>query len=896
MDTITLLKTKGGLPLTKRFTADGEESYGGSKHYSVHPHPVSDLDDMRGILEKLTAQRDVAFIRGTPVADLDLEYAQRVEANFESRPQHLLALDIDSAETTADPLFDTESACVEWIAKHLPEPFHDTSFIYQMTSSAGIKPGLRARIWFWLSQPRSSIELKPWAQCLAADKASCLDASLFDAVKLHYTAAPIFEGRPDPFQYGRINMYRGLFDTVDGFTPVDTGVRSLPMAGRLDPLLLVARPVDKPVEVIKAYLEEGTEAGILDPDDYEDWVTVGRCLHHQFRGDHEGWEIWDEWSGLSGKYAGMDETVYRWRSFDTPEKRGKRPQTFATIIARVQEAAVVVDELAIYNAKVSEAATEADVYQLLSEFSGSSITRNALIARGVERLKELFGGSVIVQKGMVEKEVKSLRDQKAKELLADVENELATIAAENLTGSLHHVKFFGGQFWAFLDGVWRRVDESAIRRSIHDALKTDPYDDPELKRLQDQAKRSGRGTSTTVAAAAATLAHKTGEDGHADPLDLMCRRYPSRSVVNCNNGEVWIDDNGRIDFYEHDADHHLTHKIDVDYDPTAEAPIWDRALKTAFKNAEDPEGMVRHLEEIFGYMVQTRRDVEAVWVMFYGPTGDNGKSQIAGVLSRLLNQAVSNKSLDDLDRSQHSTSDLVGKLALVDDDYTADKVLQDGWLKKLSEDKLLTANPKHKDEFQFRSRVITIQLTNQWPKCRTFDGGIRRRAQIFPFTYKIPQEDQIKGLANLIVEQEAAGVLNRLIAGWQRVLKRGRRFDMPADCQRALREWVTDSADAAAFLTEFIEPVGIKDATLRIKDEVYEQYQYWANSHGYRPLGPRKFGNQVRDLASQFGLICEEHRKTGETNGHLYLLGARFRTKPKEAEFKSGFGVKTKGV
>ena len=204
MDTLTLLKTKGGLPLTKKFTPQGDESYGGSKHYSVHSASVADLTDVAALLTKLADKKDMAFIRGSLIDANKKDSVTRDGTNFRFRPQHMLALDVDSADTQHDALFDTEAACIEWIQTYLPESFHNASFVYQLTSSAGIKPGLRARLWFWLETPRSSADLKPWAQTVAANPDSCLDASLFDAVKLHYTASPIFDGVEDPFEAGRV--------------------------------------------------------------------------------------------------------------------------------------------------------------------------------------------------------------------------------------------------------------------------------------------------------------------------------------------------------------------------------------------------------------------------------------------------------------------------------------------------------------------------------------------------------------------------------------------------------------------------------------------------------------------------------------------------------------------
>lgn len=46
---------------------------------------------------------------------------------------------------------------------------------------------------------------------------------------------------------------------------------------------------------------------------YDDWLKVGMAIHCETQGD--GFEIWDEWSQLSGKYSSREYVEERWRSF-----------------------------------------------------------------------------------------------------------------------------------------------------------------------------------------------------------------------------------------------------------------------------------------------------------------------------------------------------------------------------------------------------------------------------------------------------------------------------------------------------------------------------------------------------------------------------------------------------
>jgi hypothetical protein len=64
--------------------------------------------------------------------------------------------------------------------------------------------------------------------------------------------------------------------------------------------------------------------------DYQEWVNVGMALYHQFEGDEEGYDLWEEWSAKdAGRFhpEGMPE---KWKTF-APEA-GRRPVTFLTVL------------------------------------------------------------------------------------------------------------------------------------------------------------------------------------------------------------------------------------------------------------------------------------------------------------------------------------------------------------------------------------------------------------------------------------------------------------------------------------------------------------------------------------------------------------------------------------
>ena len=86
-------------------------------------------------------------------------------------------------------------------------------------------------------------------------------------------------------------------------------------------------------------------------------------------------------------------------------------------------------------------------------------------------------------------------------------------------------------------------------------------------------------------------------------------------------------------------------------------------------------------------------------------------------------------------QNAHDEATLVGRLLLADDDYRAGELLPDDMLKKLSEAKLLSANPKFASTFNFVARCFVMILTNPGQQRARFEGhgyapaGVRFQAR-----------------------------------------------------------------------------------------------------------------------------------------------------------------------
>jgi len=194
-DRLTVLRSFGPA-LTKRVRPDGSlVPYGNARHFRVREARVHSLATLVGALDRLRRDPRAAVIRGAPVEGLDRGRALRRKVNFAPAARRWLAADVDGVDEPAGLTFAAEPAAgAEYVRDALlPAAFEGAACWWQSTSSAGIKPGIRLRLWFWLDRPVSDSQAKRWLT------QAPVDASLYGPVTLHYVAAPIIEaGARDP--------------------------------------------------------------------------------------------------------------------------------------------------------------------------------------------------------------------------------------------------------------------------------------------------------------------------------------------------------------------------------------------------------------------------------------------------------------------------------------------------------------------------------------------------------------------------------------------------------------------------------------------------------------------------------------------------------------------------
>jgi P4 family phage/plasmid primase-like protien len=361
-----------------------------------------------------------------------------------------------------------------------------------------------------------------------------------------------------------------------------------------------------------------------------------------------------------------------------------------------------------------------------------------------------------------------------------------------------------GRFWTFDSTHWKPVHDDVIKRRILDELHARP--------------KTSQATSTAVEQCFRLLQIKTTRN--SDVLGFSDNPKP---IINCLNGELWIDDHGEVTLRAHDPNSFLRSCANVVFDADARCPKFDVAISEIFSGHPD---LVDAWHEFCGYVIQPRR-LDPMIVIGRGG-GSNGKTALMQTLIQMLgSDAVVAMPVTDLGQSRFATASLLGKFLFYDDDVPVGIRLPDGELKRLSEEKVVTAENKYGPKFTFVSRALPVLLCNGIPSLADLSHGMRRRLVVIPFERTFSKTQANRELFLTIRRDEMSGILNRALEGLKRVAERGWSVGWPEEVARA----------NAAFLAQanplplFLEEACVRKGTIWLQP-LYDCYIEWAKRSG----------------------------------------------------------------
>lgn len=312
-----------------------------------------------------------------------------------------------------------------------------------------------------------------------------------------------------------------------------------------------------------------------------------------------------------------------------------------------------------------------------------------------------------------------------------------------------------------------------------------------------------------------------------------------------------------------DADLLLSKRVEVDYDPNATCPQWERFLAEVFP---DDVSMPAFLQRLIGYGI-TGETSEQIFVIHYGK-GANGKSVFTDTLSSVFRAITTTTpfSTFELKSSGGIPNDLAAlkgcRLALASEGEQG-KPMAEAVLKRVTGRDMISARFLHKEYFEFKPQFLLQLSTNAEPNFRGQDEGLWRRVTLIRWSKYFKPHERDKHLPDKLLA-ESEGILAWAVRGAREWYKHGLRT--PETVQRASDDYRITSDVLEGFLPGMYEYDPQARGT--IGKTMFHDFQAWAAEENQ--------GNLLRwSLKAFYAALTERglHKRTAK--GLIVIDGVR---------------------
>jgi putative DNA primase/helicase len=295
-------------------------------------------------------------------------------------------------------------------------------------------------------------------------------------------------------------------------------------------------------------------------------------------------------------------------------------------------------------------------------------------------------------------------------------------------------------------------------------------------------------------------------------------------------------------------------------DPEWPIPKWSAFLDQTFAGDQELIGFVQRLA---GYSA-TGAVTHHILPFLHGP-GGNGKSVFLDVLRSILGDYAGAAPAKFLmaAQQQHETeiARLAGLRMVICSEVNQEDRFDEAKVKLLTGGDALTARFLNQDHFDFTPTHHLWLMGNHQPRVSSGGDSFWRRLRMVPFTNRVPDESKIEGLAELLIDQEAPGILAWVVNGAIDAIKAGMRE--PSVVLAATETYASEEDSVARFIADKCHLGGGR--LVRLETSLLrKKYEDWCRDEGEKPCSAQALGRELRSRWS-----IEQAR----SNGRRYYLG-----------------------
>ena len=287
----------------------------------------------------------------------------------------------------------------------------------------------------------------------------------------------------------------------------------------------------------------------------------------------------------------------------------------------------------------------------------------------------------------------------------------------------------------------------------------------------------------------------------------------------------------------------------------AKCPLWIEFLNDIFDGDKD---LISYIQKAVGYSLSGLTDEQCAFFC-YG-TGNNGKSTFLDIIRCILGDYASNIQPETLmvrNTNSSANSDIArlkGARFVTSVEPNEGLRLNEGLLKQLTGDDMVTARKLYAEEFEFKPEFKLWMATNHKPVIRGTDTGIWRRIHLIPFTVNIPAEKVDRKLKDKLM-QELDGIFLWCLEGLKRYNAEG--LSKPSAVIKAVEQYRGEMDTISKFLDECTVSAPCRCVKAR---DLYNVYSRWCEENGEYKLTNTKFGMEM----------VKKYERSKTKNGWIY--------------------------
>lgn len=308
----------------------------------------------------------------------------------------------------------------------------------------------------------------------------------------------------------------------------------------------------------------------------------------------------------------------------------------------------------------------------------------------------------------------------------------------------------------------------------------------------------------------------------------------NKNILNLKNGLF------NIDTYElspHDPNIISRNQFPFDYEPDAPCPEWEEALKEILQTQDQ----IDLFQEMFGLCFT--QEIFGKALVFYGATGQNGKSTLLKVLKDMLGPenicAIEPMHLD----KAHNIARLDGKLANICTELSVKGVVADGPLKSIITGDPIEGCHKYLNSFTFDPYCKILYACNELPYIEDKSNAFYERLVILNFDREFTKDDA-KHKHERTLLKEKSGIFRWGVEGFKRLRARG-RFELSQTMIETKENYKKENNPQMLFIEESC--IVAENAQVECS-MLYTNYLNYCMQNGYKPLSQIRFSKRLREL------------------------------------------------